>query len=63
MNKREIRQKIQKARNNLSTAIVALHTTKYFLDNGAHKHVCEAIVMLTDIQRNLSPSDPHLNLE
>ena len=63
MNKREIKQKIQKARNNINTAIIALHTTKYFLDNGAHKHICEAIVMLADIQKNLHPDDPHLNLE
>ncbi len=63
MSKKETKQHLIKARTYIGKAMLEIRAAKQDLDNGAHKHLCEAIVSLGDSYNSLSPSDPHLNLE
>jgi hypothetical protein len=63
MSKREIRNHLMHARAQLGRAIMDIRAAKEYTDNGPHKHLCEQIVVLTDVLKNLLPNDPHLDLE
>jgi len=63
MSKREVQQQLATARARIAGAMHDIRRAKEYTDNGAHKHLCEAIIMLGDIHKNLSPNDPHLELE